>query len=425
MINFKSNNSPLGVRGRIAIIGAGISGLSIAQLLKDRYEVTVFESADKPGGLVKCERVEGNLYHPVGGHVFNSRRQDVLAWFWKFFDRNAEFTKATRNAIVYMNKPIGYPIENHIYQFDADMQQQIIADLLTIAKWERPEPTNFEEYLRYHFGETLYNIYFKPYNEKIWKRDLKTVPLSWLAGKLPMPTVEEIIFDNFNKASETTMVHSSFYYAKQNGSQFLADRLADGLDIQFDIEIKKIRKTENKWDIAGELFDKVIFCGNIKKLPDIIGDQIDISEFIQPINELEYHGTTSVLCEIDPNPYSWVYLPDKNYIPHRIICTGNFSVTNNAEGKLTATVEFTDYAGFNEILDNLKKIPYFRKHITHRYTEYTYPIQSETTRKLIDQIKKCLKNEQIYLLGRFAEWEYYNMDAAMGAAIDLDSIISD
>lgn len=33
---------------KIAIIGAGISGLSIAQLLKDRYEVTVFESASKP-----------------------------------------------------------------------------------------------------------------------------------------------------------------------------------------------------------------------------------------------------------------------------------------------------------------------------------------------------------------------------------------
>jgi UDP-galactopyranose mutase len=26
----------------------------------------------------------------------------------------------------------------------------------------------------------------------------------------------------------------------------------------------------------------------------------------------------------------------------------------------------------------------------------------------------------MYLLGRFAEWEYYNMDAAVGAAIDLE-----
>jgi protoporphyrinogen oxidase len=432
--------SPLGfdvssaerVRGSIAIIGAGISGLSIAQLLKDRYEVTVFESASKPGGLVKCERVEGNLYHPVGGHVFNSRRQDVLDWFWSFFDREKEFTKATRNAIVYMGKPIGYPIENHIYQFDADTQQQIIADLLAIAKSEKTEPTNFEEFLRYRFGETLYNIYFKPYNEKVWKRDLKTVPLSWLTGKLPMPTVDEIIYNNFNKASEMTMVHSTFYYAKQNGSQFLADRLAEGLDIRYNSEIKKtclrqvtspstdgLRKIENKWEIKGKLFDKVIFCGNIKMLPDLVGDALDISEFIQPIVELEYHGTTSVLCEVDSNPFSWIYMPDKAHNAHRIICTGNFSKTNNAEGKKTATIEFTDYVDKSEILDNLKKIPYFRSYITHKYTEFTYPIQEIQTRDTINKLKMQLEPNGIFLLGRFAEWEYYNMDAAMGAAINL------
>jgi len=406
---------------KIAIIGAGISGLSIAQLLKASYEVTVFESADKPGGLVKCERVEGNLYHPVGGHVFNSRRQDVLDWFWSFFDRENEFTKATRNAVVYMGKPIGYPIENHIYQFDGATQQQIIADLLAIDKTEQPEPTNFEEFLRCRFGETLYNIYFKPYNEKVWKRDLKTVPLSWLVGKLPMPTVDEIIYNNFNKASEMTMVHSTFYYAKQNGSQFLADRLAEGLNIYYNSSIDKLKKLELGWDLNGELFDKVIFCGNIKRLPDMQGELMDISEFVPSINELEYHGTTSVLCDVDPNPFSWIYMPDKSHHSHRIICTGNFSETNNAEGKLTATIEFTDYMDKAEILDNLNKIPYFRSYITHKYTEFTYPIQDIQTREIISSLKMQLEPNGFYLLGRFAEWEYYNMDAAMGAALDLYS----
>jgi len=405
---------------KIAVIGAGISGLSIAKLLKDRYKVTVFESANKPGGLVKCERVEGNLYHPVGGHVFNSRRQDVLDWFWSFFDRDNEFTKATRNAVVYMDKPIGYPIENHIYQFDGATQQQIIADLLTIAKTEQPEPTNFEEFLRCRFGGTLYTNYFKPYNEKVWKRDLSTVPLSWLEGKLPMPSVKEIIYNNFNKASEMTMVHSTFYYAKQNGSQFLADRLAEGLNIHYNSNIDKIKKLELGWELNGELFDKVIFCGNIKRLPEMIKESIDISNFIQPINELEYHGTTSVLCEIDLNPYSWIYMPDIAHNSHRIICTGNFSETNNAVGKITATIEFTDYMDKADILDNLKKIPYFRNYITHKYTEFTYPIQDTKTRDTINKLKTRLEPNGFFLLGRFAEWEYYNMDAAMGAALNLD-----
>jgi len=107
-----------------------------------------------------------------------------------------------------------------------------------------------------------------------------------------MPTVEEIIFNNFNKASEMTMVHSTFYYAKLDGSQFLVDRLAEGLDIRFDSEIKKtclrqvtspstdgLRKLENRWEINGVLFDKVIFCGNIKDIPNLISDSINITNY--------------------------------------------------------------------------------------------------------------------------------------------------
>ena len=59
---------------RYAVIGAGISGLSIARMLNGRGQyTTVFEEESTPGGLVRCERVEGVLYHCVGGHVFNSR----------------------------------------------------------------------------------------------------------------------------------------------------------------------------------------------------------------------------------------------------------------------------------------------------------------------------------------------------------------
>lgn len=83
-------------RNNIAIIGAGISGLSTAHLLKDRYNVVVFEKEATPGGLIRCRRVDGSLYHLCGGHVFNSKRQDVLDWFWSKFMREEEFVKADR-----------------------------------------------------------------------------------------------------------------------------------------------------------------------------------------------------------------------------------------------------------------------------------------------------------------------------------------
>lgn len=48
---------------KIAIIGAGVSGMSAAHFLKDRYNVTVFEKEKTPGGLIKCCRINGSLFH--------------------------------------------------------------------------------------------------------------------------------------------------------------------------------------------------------------------------------------------------------------------------------------------------------------------------------------------------------------------------
>lgn len=405
----------------VAIIGAGISGLSIANMLiKNDYEVTVFEENPKPGGLISCERIDGNLYHVVGGHVFNSKRKDVLEWFWSFFNREQEFTQSTRNAVIFIGKFINYPIENHIYQLDENQIKSVISDLLEIARGDYSEPENFGEFLKNRFGNTLYNMYFKPYNEKIWNSDLASVSLSWLDGKLPMPSIEEIIFNNFHRRDETEMVHSSFFYPKIGGSQFIADRLSENVDVEYNLNIESINYINGKWILNNESsFDKIVYTGNVKKLPTLMNNsKVNINSFARETDKLGYHGTTTVLCEIEENPFSWIYIPDIKIKAHRIICTGNFSENNNSSSR-TATIEFTDKVEKELILENLKELPFNPRYITHRYTQYTYPIQEKNTRNLIKAIKAELNPMGFYLLGRFAEWEYYNMDAVIGASMDL------
>lgn len=419
----------------IAIIGAGISGLSCAHFLKNRHNVTIFEKESIPGGLIKCRRVNGSLFHTCGGHVFNSKRQDVLDWFWSKFNRDEEFDKADRNACVFMDKgqdslqhtDIPYPIENHMYLFDESIQKAFYEDLDEIdnikgADAKFTDYESFGDFLRWRFGKTLYAMYFEPYNKKVWRRNLESVPMSWMEGKLPMPTTQEMRDNNANKVKEKNFVHSSFWYEKENGSQYIADKLAEGLNIIYNAKINEIEKKEGKWFVLGTEYDKVIFCGNVKDLVRIIKG-VDITKYTNTVDALEYHGTTAVFCEIDANPYSWIYQPSSQHESHRIICTGNFAKTNNSlespQGRITATIEFTDQISKEEILDNLKRIPLNPTYLDHQFNQYTYPIQDANTRSMINNLKAILASEGFYFTGRFADWEYYNMDVAIGAALDL------
>ena len=408
------------IKQRIAVVGGGVSGLSIARILGAQHDVTVFEADARPGGMIKCDRIEGNLFHRTGGHVFNTKRQDVARWFWARFNRDKEFTKALRQSVISLNGEleVPYPIENNVYRLPLEVQQACISDFLRMAREGYGEPDNFADFLRLRFGDTLYRLYFEPYNNKVWRRDLRQIPLSWLDGKLPMTTVDEIIAANFSRVEERQFVHSSFFYPLQGGSQFIAERLAEGLDIRYNARVERIERRDNGWEVEGQHYDAVIFCGNLKQLPAMVSEVLGEVE-VQEIDNLEAHGTTAVFCEIEKNNHSWIYLPDARHESHRIICTGNFSVTNNAPERFTATIEFTDSISREEIEDNLQRIPYRPRYLAHHYEPYTYPVQAPGTRQLVANIKKLLEPQKLYLLGRFAEWEYYNMDVAIGAAIDL------
>lgn len=411
---------------KIAIIGAGVSGLTTAHLLKDRFDVTVFEKEDMPGGLIRCMRIDGSLFHICGGHVFNTKYPDVLDWVKKFVSFEGEYIKADRNSSIIFDDGhcVPYPIENHIYYFDRNLQKRCIQDFLQIALSGEQSYSNFEDFLEKRFGKTLYELYFSPYNQKVWRSPLNRIPLSWLEGKLPMPSVEEILYNNMNHVEEKNFVHSTFWYPKNGGSQFFADRLAEGLNIRYNYTINEIVycKEECLWKVDSEFYDDIVFCGNIKQLPSLIRG-VDLNVYCQFIESLQYHGTTSVFCEVESNPYSWLYLPSTQYESHRIICTGNFSPNNNAPNKMTATIEFTDEISKEDILKNLKKMPYSPQYITHKYNQYTYPIQSQDTVEMIKSLKAYLSNKGFYMTGRFADWEYYNMDVAIKAAMSLCDII--
>ena len=79
--------APAGTRRRIAVIGAGISGLGAAWLLSRAHDVVLFESADRPGGHARTVTVgtqDREVAVDTGFIVFNRVNYPHLC---KLFDR--------------------------------------------------------------------------------------------------------------------------------------------------------------------------------------------------------------------------------------------------------------------------------------------------------------------------------------------------
>ena len=67
---------------KVAVVGSGISGLTAAHYLQERYQVTVFEADDRAGGHVNTHQlvVDGlKLNVDSGFIVFNDRTYPNLS----------------------------------------------------------------------------------------------------------------------------------------------------------------------------------------------------------------------------------------------------------------------------------------------------------------------------------------------------------
>jgi protoporphyrinogen oxidase len=414
------------------IIGAGISGLSAARLLTAKgLECIVLEKSDKPGGLVKCDVIDGHLFHRVGGHVFNTKEEKVSQWFWSQFNRDTEFLSARRKAGILLNDAfLGYPFENYLYMLDEATIRKVTSELLAIAGKEKKDPfsySHFEAFLKGNFGETLYQLYFKPYNHKIWKTDLNQVALPWLEGKLPMPDSSEILISNILRKEETNMVHSSFFYPVQNGSQFIADRLATDLKVVTNTPAKTIEFRDSKWIVNNQFSaENIVYTGDVRILTQLLSDNSPVDRsLLNDATGLISNGTSNLLCETDDMPYSWLYVPEAKLPAHRIIYTGNFSSNNSPTGKCkSCTIEFSGKTSVEDMKNALSKFPGNLKMIDFNYEPNSYVIQRHGDREMIGKLRNELASSRFYLSGRFAEWEYYNMDKAMERAMQVVDAIT-
>jgi protoporphyrinogen oxidase len=407
---------------KTGILGAGISGLSMARLLKKDFEVEVLERNALPGGIARTKDVEGVPYHLVGGHCFNSKYPEVLDFVFNEILPFNKWRKIKRKSkILFHQQEIDYPIEfavKQIYSFDKDLALKIAADFLSIR--DDREYKNLEEWFIKKFGKTLADEYFIPYNTKIWNNKPSGMSHLWVEDKLPIPNRYDF-FESLTGNSQDKMPHAEFYYPASNNQNTFIDALATGLNINFNYAVNSISRDEkqNRWIINNEKsYDLLISTLPLKELPFLMENTPDA---IKSAGEkLKYNKVSNVLWKNQLTDKTWTYIPGKDSLFHRYIHIGAY-----LNPLLPYSIsEVIGEHSREEMTKSGESDSFLLEALDHHISDYAYVVFDENYQKCTKLIKDYLREKQFHTLGRFGEWQYYNMDVCIKKALELKEIIS-
>jgi protoporphyrinogen oxidase len=436
-----SNNSGV----KTVILGGGLTGITLARLLRENGEdVVVLEAEDSIGGLCRSRTENGFTFDTGGSHILFSRDCEVLSFMENVLGENIDH-RSRNTKIYYKGHYVKYPFENGLYQLPKEdllfCISEFIKTLVKVEKGEIPVPENFREWIYYTFGTGIAESYMVPYNEKIWNYPTDKMSHHWVDGRVPRPPIEDVIRSAIGIETEGYTHQSVFGYPVQGGIEALvkaiAAPVADAVLCRF--PVTSLRREGDLWivsdgdrTIIGDRIISTIPLQNlIPALEDVPGT------VITAVRDLKYNSVACVYIGVkgDVPDISWLYIPDpETGLENRVSFPSNYSTDVAPPGHSSILAEITYNEGDSvsgmsdgEIIDHVTGSLERMGIISPGQVVYTgtdrqkfaYVVYDLHYLNNIRVIRDYFEQEQISLVGRFSQFEYLNMDGCIRSVIDF------
>lgn len=411
----------------ISILGAGPTGLSAAYHLKANY--AVWEKNNKIGGGCRTEKIDGFSFD-YGGHIFYTRNQEVRSLLDKLL-RN-KMRCLPREAWIYSKGTYTrYPFQANLYGLPVEVVKECILGLMNakLRYGEKPNGfSNFEDFILKVFGEGIAKHFMIPFNLKQWTAPLKEMTTDWMGKYIPLPTLEEVLDGSLKRAPRCLGINANFIYPQKGGIQAIFNSVVPHIkNLHLNSEATNISLKNKSFEInSGKKFfyEKLISTLPLTELIQILDSPPQ--EIKAASKKLRWTSLYIVNIGVDRPSLSKkqrVYYPEKGYIFHKLGFYQNQSPEMVPPGKssVSAEISFSRTRPIN--LENLAErtiedlikaevlFPDDKIILTHILTlPYAYAIYDHQRKEAVSFISHFLEKNDIYLCGRYAQWEYQNME---------------
>jgi len=180
---------------RVVVLGAGIAGLSCALELQRRgADAVIVERATSVGGLARTLEHEGHRFD-LGGHRFHSNNPAVVAWIRDLLGDEL-LTVKRRSHIRIGGGLVSYPLElpDALAAFPLkDSLRMALSYLGAQLLHARRKDVSFEDWVVKRFGHALYDVFFRPYTEKVWGLPCDAISADWASARIGLPDLARAV----------------------------------------------------------------------------------------------------------------------------------------------------------------------------------------------------------------------------------------
>lgn len=334
-----------------------------------------------------------------------------------------------------------YPYQIHNF----GLPKEVVAEnLLGLIETKIPAagagtPRNFEDWIFRSFGRGIARHFMIPYNRKIWAWDLQDMDYRWVADRVPVPELEDVIRGALGPPQYTYGPNREFWYPERGGIAALARAFeqeipADRLWLNADVAaIDNVRREVFLNDGRRLRYGRLISTIPLPALIRLLGDNVPgpvrksagglLSNTVHTVN-IGLEGE-----DLGPlGPVHWAYFPGRETIFHRASVPGNFSSGMVPHGCSSLQFEISgseqrpcshgDLIG--RCLADLIRIGILSERDRKRVLTSgviplhpAYIIYDLNHGRNTRLVRDYLARSGIISAGRFGEWEYLNMDEAI------------